>query len=214
MSRARTCWDIAWMTKVAAGGGGAHPLWGCGGQCVQCGVSDQGQLPHTYSVSSSIVCFTPLPPLPYHAPLPPPPLCHCLQGTIPIETLRNGMLVLQCEPPPALVLPYLPVWQRMSWIFILVALAAAAILMAAIWWEWEGGAVKGGEEGGLGVADEFPGVQSTYPVLLCAGSPAGPPLHPFPTHPPFSRQLGPPCTHSPSTHPPFRLMLSCSSVCC
>ena len=102
------------------------------------------------------------------------------------------MLVLQCVPPVALVLPYLPVWQRMSWIFILVALAAAAILMAAIW--CEGGAVKGGEEGGWGAAEIFSRYPTHLPRLAVCWAASW--VSPAPTYPPFCH------------------MLSCFSVCC
>ena len=58
--------------------------------------------------------------------------CQCVEGLLADYTTYNGLPVIQCvaKPPP----PEAPWWQRMPWIFIFIALAAAGILVAAAWW--------------------------------------------------------------------------------
>ena len=60
----------------------------------------------------------------------PLPAC-CLQGTTEVRVMHNGLSIIQCMPPEAA--PALPWYQRMPWIFVLIALAAAAVLVALAW---------------------------------------------------------------------------------
>ena len=54
-----------------------------------------------------------------------------LQSYVLVRGSYNGLPTVTCEPPPAA--PADPWWQRMPWIFIFVALAAAALLVALAW---------------------------------------------------------------------------------
>ena len=45
--------------------------------------------------------------------------------------MHNGLSIIQCMPPEAA--SALPWFQRMPWIFVLIALAAAAVLVALAW---------------------------------------------------------------------------------
>ena len=58
------------------------------------------------------------------------PAC-CSQGTTEVRVMHNGLSIIQCMPPEAA--PALPWYQRMPWIFVLIALAAAVVLVALAW---------------------------------------------------------------------------------
>ena len=49
-----------------------------------------------------------------------------------VHTSYNGLAILQCVPTPPV--PLAPWYQRNSWIFIIVAVVAAAILVAMAWY--------------------------------------------------------------------------------
>ena len=45
--------------------------------------------------------------------------------------MHNGLSIIRCMPPEAA--SDMPWYQRMPWIFVLIALAAAAVLVALAW---------------------------------------------------------------------------------
>ena len=79
-----------------------------------------------------------------------------MQSYDTVHTSYNGLAILQCVPTPPV--PLAPWYQRNSWIFIIVAVIAAAILVAMAWY----------------VDDEIPPAVKGFQM---AGSPWGGQLH-------------------------------------
>ena len=59
------------------------------------------------------------------------PIPIVIQGKVLVRGSYNGLPTVTCQLPPPM--PGAPWWQRMPWIFIFVALAAAALLVAFAW---------------------------------------------------------------------------------
>ena len=58
-------------------------------------------------------------------------ICTCSQGTKQVWIVRNGLSIIQCTPLDAAAA--LPWYQLMPWVFVLIALAASAVLVALAW---------------------------------------------------------------------------------